>query len=390
MSAPHERRISAAQLRLRTRHPFFATLALFAPLRFTTSVPTAATDGKDLFFNPEFLDTLDDARLDGLLIHEILHAALLHPTRRGPREPRRWNIACDIVVNGMARESGLELPDGAVEYPPWAALQAEEVYERLIHSPPDKKLTLVLADVLDPSMGSNEPGGDAADAHAPLSEEHRAAIEAHWRSAINQARVMAARASERRQGYSPAGDSLEWGAVSAPQLDWRSLLWRHLVRTPTDFSGFDRRFVGRGLYLDAMEGESVSVAVCIDTSGSVGSQELGMFLGEVEGILGAYPHVSCDLFFCDAELDGPHALRAGGEPPKPTGGGGTSFVPFFGWLAANPPDQGCAERLAVYLTDGYGDFPEAVPDEEVLWVVVPGGLTSREFPFGEVARLGSH
>jgi predicted metal-dependent peptidase len=390
MSAAHERRISAAQLRLRTRHPFFATLALFAPLRFTESVPTAATDGKDLFFNPLFLDSLDDARLDGLLVHEILHAALLHPTRRGPREPQRWNIACDIVVNGMARESGLVLPDGAVEYPPWAALQAEEIYERLMHSPPRQTLTLELADVLPPSMTQGDAGAEGAEAHAPLSEEHRAAIEAHWRSAVNQARVVATRAAERSQGYSPAGHSLEWGAVNAPQLDWRSLLWRHLVRTPTDFSGFDRRFVGRGLYLDAMEGETVSVAVCIDTSGSVGRHELGMFLGEVEGILGAYPHVYCDLFFCDSELDGPHPLRAGDEPPKPTGGGGTSFVPFFRWLAAHPPDQGCSERLAVYLTDGYGDFPSAAPEEDVLWVVVPGGRASREFPFGGVGRLGTY
>ena len=45
--------------------------------------------------------------------------------------------------------------------------------------------------------------------------------------------------------------------ISESQLDWRSYLWRYLVQTPTDFQGFDRRFVGRGLYLEALIGESV-------------------------------------------------------------------------------------------------------------------------------------
>lgn len=387
MSIAYERRISAAQLRLRTRHPFFATLALFAPLRFTDAVPTAATDGHALFFNPAYLDTLDDAELDGLLTHEILHAALLHALRRGEREPRRWNIACDIVVNGMARESGLQLPAGAVEHPPWADMQAEEVYARLLREPPARPLDLLLVDLLAPATGADAPAPAGESGAGPLSAYRRAAIEAHWKTALNQARVVVNRLAEKRQGTLPVGNALEWGAVTEPQLDWRSILWRHLVRTPTDFYGFDRRFVGRGLYLDAMQGEAVEVAVCVDTSGSVGNDELGMFLGEIDGILGAYPHVYCQLFFCDAALDGPHELDTGAAPPRPVGGGGTDFRPFFRWLAKHPPSHGSAERLAVYLTDGYGTFPASAPEDNVLWVVIPGGLGSQEFPFGEVARL---
>ena len=103
LEAQLERAISAAMLHLRRHSPFFATLCLFARLRPTDSIPTAATDGKDIFYNPTWLSTLlpTPARLRGLLIHEVLHAALLHVQRRGGREPLRWNIAADVVVNGM-------------------------------------------------------------------------------------------------------------------------------------------------------------------------------------------------------------------------------------------------------------------------------------------------
>ena len=48
------------------------------------------------------------------------------------------------------------------------------------------------------------------------------------------------------------------------------------------------------------------------------------------------------------------------------------------------------KQISIYLTDGYGDFPEKIPQQDVLWVVVPGGLASPEFPFGKVinARVG--
>lgn len=45
--------------------------------------------------------------------------------------------------------------------------------------------------------------------------------------------------------------------------------------------------------------------------------------------------------------------------------------------------------MCIYFTDGYGSFPKTPPETPVLWVVVPGGLESIRFPFGEVARMQS-
>lgn len=208
-------------------------------------------------------------------------------------------------------------------------------------------------------------------------------MEAHWRNAMQQAMVVAR--SSNSQGSMPLGMQRELGALTQAQLNWRSYLWRYLVRTPTDFTGFDRRFIGRKLYLEALEGESVQVFVAVDTSGSIGDEQMQLFLSEVQGILSAYPHLNCELYYADAQAYGPYSLEADSEIPQPVGGGGTSFVPFFEKVSANWDWH--SSGVCVYLTDGYGTFPNQAPVLPVLWVVTPGGLALEKFPFGEAVRL---
>jgi hypothetical protein len=58
MTTTAQNLISAFILRLRMKSPFFATLAMFAMFaRFlpTQKCPTAATNGKDIFYNEDFI-----------------------------------------------------------------------------------------------------------------------------------------------------------------------------------------------------------------------------------------------------------------------------------------------------------------------------------------------
>ncbi|MEY4531371.1 MAG: hypothetical protein RLZZ156_2092, partial [Deinococcota bacterium] len=157
-----------------------------------------------------------------------------------------------------------------------------------------------------------------------------------------------------------------------------------LIRTPNDFTGFDRRFVHQKLYLEALEGESVQTYVCIDTSGSIGNSEMNLLFTEVQAVLRAYPQVSCELFFADAALYGSFQIKPQSKMPTPQGGGGTDFRPFFAHLERQRIQ---ADSVAIYLTDGYGEFPQKKPRLPVLWVVMPGGLESAQFPFGTVIRM---
>lgn len=386
--------ISATRLRLRMHAPFFAALAMFADVRFTEAVPMAATDGRTLWFHPQVYGDLPADQRDALFLHELLHAALLHPLRRGLRVLEIFNIAADIVVNGMvSAEPSLRLPHGAIRDERLENFSVEEIYELLQKQPPRERAFLPLQDLMSP--GTINPA-DHSTAKSPLSDSHIGEhksfgphhdhdlqeLEAHWKQAIQQARVLA---QGQGKGELPAGLQRHLDAIAEPQLDWRSQLWRYLVHTPNDYSGYDRRFIHQGFYLDYLEGESVEVYCCIDTSGSVGDEELNLFLAELRGILSAYPMLRCWLFYADASCYGPYELQEGSDIPKPKGGGGTDFRPFFRRAAKHWNHEN--QALCVYLTDGYGDFPKQEPSLPTLWVVVSGGLEDAEFPWGEVIRL---
>lgn len=357
--------ISASILQLRKRSPFFGTLALFAEYRGTEVIDTAATNGHEVLFNPAFAASLSAEEFDAVLLHELLHAALRHCPRRGHREPLRWNIAADIVVNGIVRQQpGLKLPDGPVIDEKLEHLQVEEIYELVQVQKVIAPLGALGEDLLDPGeRGDGAPGG----------------AESHWKQAWHQAGTV----QRMGQGKSPPGLERLLAQITQPRLDWKSMLWRFLVRTPVDFCEWDRRFLHRGLYLDALAGESLTAHICIDTSGSIDEVELGKFLSELQGILRSYPHLYAFLYYADAELHGPHELNVDQDPPAPKGGGGTSFVPFF--EAVNKLNA-AETQLCIYLTDGWGEFPKTSP-HPTLWVVTPGGLAEEEFPFGQVARL---
>lgn len=381
------KRLQAALMRIRGDHPFFGTLALFAEIRVTDNIDTAATDGRVLWFNPVFIDKLATNELCGLVAHELLHAALQHVYRRRERDARLWNIAADIVVNGMIRSDTVyELPKGGVEVPSLAHLSVEEVYEQF-SAGKSKVPSITLLDLM-PELAEPEGEGVAGSAYGSgdgCQERDKAErLERHWRSALQQAGAVARRINK---GFGRHGlDGVrEFASATSAQVAWRELLWQFMVATPYDFGGFDRRFIHRKMYLEDVVGESVEVAICIDTSGSIGAQELSAFAAEVQGILDAYPQIRGTLFFADASLYGPHEFNFSSSLPSARGGGGTSFVPFFDWVQQQ--ELIGSHPLCIYFTDGFGTFPSSAPSADVLWVVMPGGLETPEFPFGEVARM---
>jgi predicted metal-dependent peptidase len=388
-----EQIISTSRLRIRIKSPFFATLALFAEFIANYGLETAATDGKTIFYNPDYLISLSTNQQDGLIIHEILHCALLHNIRRQHREAELWNIAADIVVNGLiAENNNYELPPSGIRHPEWENKSVEEIYELLLQQEKSQQFQLSIADLLTHPLPNNESNKGSKNQNKSVSKDQEitgsilshqeANLRAYWKNALQQAVIVERTAN---QGKLPAGIERQIGELAQAQIDWRTSLWRYLVQTPTDFQGYDRRFISRGLYLDTLAGESVQVYVCIDTSGSISNKQMNLFCSELLGILRAYPHLQCQLYYADANIYGPYELKTNDPIPEPVGGGGTSFIPFF--ENVEKTRDLCLQGVCVYLTDGYGDFPRDKPSLPVLWVVTQGGLDSKKFPFGEVVKL---
>ena len=373
--------ISATRIRLRRVSPFFAALSLYAEIEFTEEYPIAATDGKKIFFNPKTYIKLPPVERDGVYLHELLHMALLHNLRRGMRDPKIFNIAGDIVINGMIENEGnVKIPSFGIRDKKLEHLSVEEIYEILIKK--KKKYSNEFNDLVfnndykDYKKEENEQASGS-----PQTEKE---IRTYWKQAINDAKLIAK--SSGKNVYPKSFDKT-LGEITEPEIDWKIKLWNFLVRTPTDFGDFDRRLIYSGLYLENLEGESINVFCCIDTSGSISDYEINKFMSEVKGILNSYPNINLKLWYADHDCYGPYEINSIKNIPKPKGGGGTDFEPFFEDIKKQ--DNNNIDSVSIYLTDGYGYFPEYEPEIPVLWVVIPGGAENNYFPFGEITRLNN-
>lgn len=416
-----DREISAALLKLRMKHPFLATLSMYMRYQFTSSVDAIETDGRAAWINPNYYQRLGAASRLSSLAHITLHSALLHPLRCGPRNFDLWTIAADIVVNGILQDSGVEAPPGTAVEPRYKDLSVEQVYRKLEQDGKQlasscrtqsggggehgkdqqeqqsgQQATSLLNDdgqesparimqKLYPALDDMRQRRESTDKQrsSPDSKQQRSGIENYWKAALIKARTII-EMQERSMGAIPAGLLREIESVVNPKLDWRTVLWRFMARTPGDFQGFDRRFMHRGLYLDQLESESLNIYIALDTSGSISDEELGQFTAEVEAIARCYGHLKVWLYFVDSEVYGPYALNRVPNLKAAYGGGGTDFDVFFRTLEEDRDRISAA--LCVYMTDGLGTFPDKKPDLPVLWVVCEDDWLT-EFPFGEVAYL---
>jgi predicted metal-dependent peptidase len=366
--------ISASIMRIRVRAPFFGVMMLFANVEESPEIATAATDGKKVYFNPTFITELTPAELDGVMLHEVLHAALLHNQRRGIRDSDLWNVAADIVVNGIVmQQNGLKLPGNPVIDTTLEKYQVEEIYQILLSLKNEKEI--------DPTLGGDLIAVSGSGSKGEKPDANPTELADHWKQAWQQAEALHRITS---QGDLPAELSRHVKELTEPKLDWKTMLWRFLVQTPIDFCDWDRRFIYSGMYLESLGGESLKAYVAIDTSGSIDQEILQQFIAELQGILVSYPHIRLKLYYADAGIYGPYELGENDALPDPKGGGGTRFEPFFKAIEADAGDE---ESISVYLTDGYGSFPDRTPRINTLWAVTPGGANDNHFPFGEVVRM---
>jgi predicted metal-dependent peptidase len=394
-------RIQKARTTLLLDHPFFGTLLFRLGGKASRSVATMATDGVSLFYNPEFVDTLNAAELAGVLAHEVMHPALQHHTRRGDRDRTRWNMACDYAINPILLDAGLTLPKDVLIDSRFRGMSAERIYN-LIEEDEKQEGSPGLSESQpgngsggseDSSLQSDEAGnepqapstpggvGQVLDAPDPEAESDPSVAEQarEWQIAVEQAETVA-----KVAGKLPGGAVRALEASQAANVDWRELLRRAWSDTiPADYSWTrpNRRHVWAGLYIPGITTEGVGeIAIAVDCSGSVSSRQLGLFEAEIRSILaGQQPRLVHVLYF-DAVVQRVETHQAG-QPVSlsPVGGGGTDFRPCFEWLN----EQGILPQTLVFLTDLCGAFPSEAPPYPVIWA----STEMRRAPFGEVVPM---
>lgn len=397
-------RIQRSRTALLLDHPFFGALLFRLGASPSSSVATMATDGVSIFYNPEFVESLNAAELAGVLAHEVMHPALQHHTRRGDRNHARWNMACDYAINPMLIDAGLVLPKDVLLDRRFSGMSAERIYNLIEEeknqdptngtpqsqnepagvAPPDEKAqNSDDADAEGDPTAPSTPGGvgQVLDAPEPgdgggktLGEQAR-----EWQIAVEQAESVA-----KLAGKMPVGAIRTLESAQAARVDWRELLRRAWSETiPADYSWMrpNRRHVWAGLYLPGITSEGVGeIAIAVDCSGSVSARQLGLFEAEIRSILAEQRARLVHVLYFDAAVQKVETFQAGESISLiAVGGGGTDFQPCFDWLA----DQGIVPQTLVFLTDLCGTFPNDVPAYPVIWA----STEARSAPFGQVVSM---
>ena len=104
------RRVSDCVTALLRDQPFFGSLALRLPIRADETRETLASDGKDIRYAPQWVADTDADHIKTALARVVLACALKHHTRRGGRDPERWQRASQLVTHGLLRDAGFVLP----------------------------------------------------------------------------------------------------------------------------------------------------------------------------------------------------------------------------------------------------------------------------------------
>lgn len=165
-----------------------------------------------------------------------------------------------------------------------------------------------------------------------------------------------------------------------PKKDWKKLLANYLSVSKDDFnfSAPDRRFLDEDFMLPDLYTEEnlEDVVIAVDTSGSISTWQFNHFMSEVKEILKSFPQFRGWLLQCDWELQDVFEIRPDKEfTPKFRGGGGTNFEPVFNKIEK----ESWNPRVLIYLTDGYGYFPNEAPNYPTIWLID----SDVEPPFGE-------
>lgn len=356
------------------------------------AVSTAATDGVSIYYNPDFIRKIHNENENftvGVVLHEVLHCAYNHHTRRGNRDPKLWNIACDYRINYDLLETGYQLPPGHLYNKEYAEMSAEEIYEILKQSNPSAALNEGASN----NKGQEFPGdiGGVLDAAQPGENEKFEESARKWRSIVNQANAVAKAA---QVGKMPGHIRRLIEQYGKPKIDWVALLRTFIDESQVkDFSWLrpNRRYLSQGWYVPGFVADRLNhLLIYVDISGSVNDKLLGQFGGELDSALNEGVADKMTVAYADTSVRNVEEYYAGDKLVlKAIGCGGTDFrASFRHAMRLNEKDPVSA---IIYFTDmqpiSFGEDP-GVP---VLWAAYASKKLVKQLeevvPFGEIIHV---
>lgn len=381
LTKDERRLLAAAQLNTMDLTPYFAHALFKMQPVAAEGLGTFAVDrGWRLYIDPMTLQEWGPRPAGAVLAHEIGHLLREHADRGldvgAQNYPDLWNLATDAAINEHLIAAGIPLPGGVT--PTNLGLWDNGVEEDYYRALRDRAKSTPAA---QPGDNGNEAGCgsgagappadwelDSGDSSAPALSD----------AAQNIARRQVAEAIEgaatTQPGSVPAA-LRRWAeqALAPPQVDWRrqlrSAVRRAVTWTKEGQADYTYARPGRrripGVITPSMHTPQPTIAVVIDTSGSMQPAHLSAALREVAGITRTTRSRGLTVVSVDTQATvtenvvNPSAINL-------TGGGGTDMR--IGIEAAqahrNRPDS------IVVVTDGFTPWPATPTPQRLIAVIV--------------------
>ena len=394
MDAIQEKLITA-RVGLLLKAPFFGNMATRMQIIDATDwCPTAATNGRNFYYNRDFVNKLSVKKLEFLFGHEILHCVFDHFGRVGSRDRRLSNIAQDYAVNQILVDErvGQKIDEVQICYDSKYRGKAwEEIYDELYEKAEKismEELLEALGDTLDEHI--NEDGDGEGDGQGSgdkegksgkprFSKEEAQAI----RDEIKQAMIQSAAAAGA--GNVPMGVQRLIKDLTEPKMNWRELIRMNIqsiIRNDYSFARPSRKAMHSGAILPGMKNdETIDVAIAIDMSGSIGIEDATVFLSEVKGIMDQYQDYAIDIWCFDTEIYAHERITHDNGDDllsyEPKGGGGTDFEANWEYMKS----IALQPKKFIMFTDGYPGSTWGDPDYADTLFIVKG--SDNIAPFGQ-------
>ncbi len=380
-------KLTTARVGLLLKAPFFGNMATRMRLVCADDwCPTAATNGRDFYYNTKFVEKLSEKKLEFLFGHEILHCILDHFGRVGSRDRTLSNIAQDYAVNQILIDEriGDKITEVKICYDPkYRGMAWEEIYDELWDKAEKismEDLLKQLGDQLDEHIKEGDGEGDGKGNRPTISKEDAQKI----KDEIKQAMIQSAAAAGA--GRTPAGIMRMIKDLTEPKMDWRSLVRQEIqsiVRNDYSFTRPNRKSMHSGAVLPGMkEATTIDVAISIDMSGSIGDDDARTFLSEIKGIMDQYEDFKINLWCFDTEIYNHKAITHDEADDlleyEPQGGGGTDFEVNWTFMQEN----GIQPKKFIMFTDGYpcGGWGD---EDYCDTIFIVKGNEQAEAPFGQ-------
>ena len=364
----------------------------------TTDIPTAATNGWDVVYNPDFI--ADKARTDPelrfLVLHEATHKAYRHMAvwrALHEEDAKLANIAADYFVNltlqdaddgkGFIKMLSVGVPPEP-KYRGWSvAMIFDDLKKQQQQNPGGQGNKGGGGDEIEGDGGGldeHDWDGNPADGDPAAEQEQANEIQ----RALRQGEIM----RKKLAGTGAGGADGMFGDLLAPAVDWRKVLREFVTETCAgrDESSWrkpNRRYLGMDIYMPSMVGTTMTeLVIGFDTSGSIfGGNEMTRFVSEIKTIIEDVKPSKVHVIYWDTAVAGHQTFEDGQfavQQLNIKGGGGTDGAVLFNYLRS----KRTTPQAIVQFTDGYvGDWGRT--DVPTLWAVT----SDLKAPFGTTIKV---